>query len=543
MPIFGYLFSGSKVKALNNSFRELFPLSDFQNPSENIKNFKRAIEIYDYYHALREQTKTISHLGIDHTEILSKLILMRSNFTENKEKILSIEKDFLSLLQEFDSYPLSIEKLKIAKGEFSAMLDSKLVKMTSFDFDKATRYAILKDSIVSKFGSIPVLSYMGQKKELETLVTTQVTHVLDTRLIDFYNNNKADAETLREVIKNKMKFPKEQFLKLKESLETARREADAVKEARQEAKLRSYELSMKKQGITSELDIWNLRQSGLVRREGDFLNEIKEASVLVGSSVLSYKDFTVADEETAIGEERKKKIDRIKIRLEDIGGGGEDVLKEYKEISERDQFLARELTDLEMTISALENLTNELKEKLKTEFEVGIKKINVEFDVFFKLMFGGGNASLTLLEEEKNRKKDDDEDEEDIDASMEEQEVDFEPGILINVSLPQKKVKALHALSGGERSLVSIALLFAMSQVNPPPFLVLDETDAALDEANSRKYGDMIEKLSEFSQLILVTHNRETMSRAGTLYGVTIASDGGSKILSVRLDEAVAIAK
>lgn len=217
MPIFGYLFSGSKVQALNNSFREIFPLSDFQNPSENIKNFKRVVEICDYYNALKEQTKTISHLKNDHIEILSKLILTGSNFTENKERILSLEKDFLSLLQEFDSYPHSIKKLKISNDDFSKMLESKLVKMTSLDFDKATRYAILKGSIVSKFGLIPTLSYMGQKKELETLVTMQVTHVLDTRLIDFYNNNKADAETLREVIKNKMKFPKEQFLKLKDA--------------------------------------------------------------------------------------------------------------------------------------------------------------------------------------------------------------------------------------------------------------------------------------------------------------------------------------
>ena len=82
-----------------------------------------------------------------------------------------------------------------------------------------------------------------------------------------------------------------------------------------------------------------------------------------------------------------------------------------------------------------------------------------------------------------------------------------------------------------------------MSQVNPPPFLVLDETDAALDEANSRKYGDMLEKLSHRSQLIVVTHNRETMSRAGVLYGVTVGTDGASKLLSVKLDEAVVIAK
>ena len=98
-------------------------------------------------------------------------------------------------------------------------------------------------------------------------------------------------------------------------------------------------------------------------------------------------------------------------------------------------------------------------------------------------------------------------------------------------------------LSGGERSLTSIALLFALSQVNPPPFLVLDETDAALDEANSQRYGDMVESLSKYSQLIVVTHNRETMSRAQTLFGVTLGRDDASKMLSLRLEDAEKYAK
>ena len=97
-------------------------------------------------------------------------------------------------------------------------------------------------------------------------------------------------------------------------------------------------------------------------------------------------------------------------------------------------------------------------------------------------------------------------------------------------------------LSGGERALTSIALLFAMSSVNPPPFIILDETDAALDEANSRRYGDMIENLSKNSQLILISHNRETMSRAGVIFGITMI-DGASKVLSIKFDEAVLIAK
>jgi chromosome segregation protein len=190
------------------------------------------------------------------------------------------------------------------------------------------------------------------------------------------------------------------------------------------------------------------------------------------------------------------------------------------------------------SINSLRELIVDLKAKINVLFEEGINKINKEFQEFFALMFGGGTGNLLIVDEQKRKAKDAEEE-----SIEEEEEAIKEQGIEINVSLPHKKVKELHALSGGERSLTSIALLFAMSQVNPPPFLVLDETDAALDESNSRKFGDMLEKLSKHSLLIVVTHNRETMSRAGVLYGVTIGADGASKLLSVKFDEATRIAK
>jgi chromosome segregation protein len=204
--------------------------------------------------------------------------------------------------------------------------------------------------------------------------------------------------------------------------------------------------------------------------------------------------------------------------------------------------LRRELDDLAKSSSELSSLITELKATLDVTFKEGIEKINTEFQKFFSLMFGGGSAFLSIVVLHKPKTKEDDEDGDAL-LDDEEGELHFERGIEINVTLPHKKVRDLHMLSGGERSLTSIALLFAMSQVNPPPFLVLDETDAALDEANSRKYGDMIETLSKSSELIVVTHNRETMSRAGVLYGVTIGADGGSRVLSIKLEEAVKIAK
>ena len=218
------------------------------------------------------------------------------------------------------------------------------------------------------------------------------------------------------------------------------------------------------------------------------------------------------------------------------------MFKEYNEVENRDQFLAKELVDLQGSIQSLKTLIRELKETLHLEFTGGVEKINEAFQEFFTTMFGGGKASLTIIKETRRSILSGGQGDEEELSEEEKKEGDPEVGIEINISLPHKKAKDLNMLSGGERALTSIALLFAMTRVNPPPFLILDETDAALDESNSRKYGDLIEKLSKLSQLILVTHNRETMSHAHVLYGVTIGTDGASKILSVRLDEALTVA-
>src|SRR3989338_4667950 len=175
----------------------------------------------------------------------------------------------------------------------------------------------------------------------------------------------------------------------------------------------------------------------------------------------------------------------MKIRIEDAGaGGGEDVLKEYKETSELDTFLERELVDLHKSADSLKNLIVELEEKLASEFRDGVQKINSQFGQFFTLMFGGGSAKLEIIREVKKKKSDTDINLSDVEEGLS-SEISFEDpeeiseGIEIEVSLPRKKIKGLMMLSGGERALTSIALLFAISQVNPPPFVILDETDAA----------------------------------------------------------------
>ncbi len=288
----------------------------------------------------------------------------------------------------------------------------------------------------------------------------------------------------------------------------------------------------------------------LERDRTDFKRELQEAVSLIQSAAAQYFNFeiivdgvaasveNIVNEDRSVQHERQRQLEKLKIRLEELGiGTTVDVLKEYKDAEERDAFLAREIADLEESVSKLEALIVELNEQLNEQFVAGIEKIGTEFNRFFVLMFGGGKAELKRV---KPKTKIVDEVTGDVTAADEE---GSQEGVELDVSLPNKRVKGLEMLSGGERALTSIALIFAMSQVNPPLFIILDETDAALDEANSRRYGDMITALAQKSQLILITHNRETMSRAGILYGVTMGSDGVSKLLSVKFDEAVAVAK
>lgn len=350
----------------------------------------------------------------------------------------------------------------------------------------------------------------------------------------------------------------EEISKIKEEESNILNEINVLKDKEKESESSQreneralYDVLRDKNEVVSSLHSLSFQSEKLEEIKTSFEMEIAEGGVLIGREVITFAQIKIEGEIVRSSqEELRRKIERIKIKLEDSGSGNaSEIMKEYDDTAERDVFLGRELEDLNKSIESLRLLIQELKETLDKEFKGGVEKINKQFQDFFALMFGGGSAFLSITMEHKKPKKNDEkvteEDGGDDEGEEEEENNDlgFERGIEINVTLPQKKVKDLHMLSGGERSLTSIALLFAVSQVNPPPFLVLDETDAALDEANSRKYGNMLENLSKYSQLIVVTHNRETMSRAQVLYGVTMSAEGASKLLSIKLEDATNYAK
>ncbi|MFA6095915.1 MAG: hypothetical protein WC767_03695, partial [Candidatus Paceibacterota bacterium] len=360
------------------------------------------------------------------------------------------------------------------------------------------------------------------------------TKVLRDRKVEADEDGKARAAELSQVSR---------------AYEALQKEIDKEKDTSRDAEKDLFRIVALQNELRGRLSVLRIREDKWKLEKEDFKRELEEGAALIGRDVYLYESDATEypHEERHAQEERRKELDKIKVRLEDSGGTSPDeVMKEWKETSERDEFLAKELLDLEKSAESLTTLITELADKLETLFTDGIEKINKQFGEFFALMFGGGDASLSVVEEKKRKRVSAEElSELGIEAGEDEdeEEEETELGVDIKVNLPRKKIRSLEMLSGGERALTSIALLFAMSKVNPPPFIILDETDAALDEANSKKYGDMVENLARVSQLIVITHNRETMSRAGVLYGVTMGREGFSKLLSIAFNEAVAVAK
>lgn len=247
----------------------------------------------------------------------------------------------------------------------------------------------------------------------------------------------------------------------------------------------------------------------------------------------------------------RPEIENIKHQLELIGGIDPETIKEYQEVKERRDFLATQTKDLRKTIEALDELVEQLDGTIKKQFDQAFKEISEHFNRYFKVIFNGGQAKLSLITEKPQ---------EDLPGTPPEQannpiapalaETILEnqsrkrkkerviSGIEILASPPEKKVTNVHALSGGEKSMTAIALICAIISVNTPPFVILDEVEAALDETNAEKFAHILRDLSKKTQFIVITHNRMTMHQADTLYGVTMDFEGSSHILSVKLAEA-----
>ncbi len=463
------------------------------------------------------------------------------------------KKDYLVLNLESEISKERVHKDALVRslGKIEGSLDAeerivrKQKELATSDEHKLVRLKDIEDlySEVSILGTL-----VDVFNKLKDFIRAQ-KHSANSSIIVEAEKAIVELKKEKEVLEQDIKHVETKEKELRAKYEELKKGIEKEKDSGRDAERAVFRIMSEENELISKLNLIKAEEETLKRDEDELRREMGEVGVLVGADALHFKDAkhseNILEEDRKIQEEKKREIGKLKVRLEDSGvGGAGETLKEYKDVSERDQFLARELLDLEKSAESLKQLVKDLEERLAVEFSSGITKINKEFGELFSAMFGGGDSRLILTKDKKKPAfAEAMAGEESLDLSDLEDEEVVEEGLDIAVNLPRKKIKGLMMLSGGERALTSIALLFAISAVNPPPFIILDETDAALDEANSRKYGDLVEKLSKHSQLILITHNRETMSRAGIIYGVTMSSTGVSKLLSIEFAQAVEVAK
>ena len=254
------------------------------------------------------------------------------------------------------------------------------------------------------------------------------------------------------------------------------------------------------------------------RLEDDFgLIEMDVRSDVRDSTPLPFPDLVIESlpETITLSEGLEELIRQQKAQMRRIGSVNIEAEAEYQEVKARYTDLTAQIEDLNLAIKDIHAMVRELDEVMKDAFLKTYKAVNEQFSSMFTRLFNGGSARLVLVDEDSP----------------------IEGGIEIEAKLPGKREQGLVLLSGGERSLTAVALIFALLKVSPTPLCVMDEVDAMLDESNVGRFIDLLRELSQETQFILITHNRNTVAAADVIYGVTMGKDSASQLISLRLDE------
>ena len=338
--------------------------------------------------------------------------------------------------------------------------------------------------------------------------------------IENYNNaitvkNDQIEDLKREDIelKEKIESLKNQIIEIKNSVSTSTEKIEQLKLDRAN---KNEELNKIEKDITDQFNLLEDLKGNLVKidvkktkLEQDIdlvVNNLWEEYELTPNNATDYKK--VENVQTT-----QKEVNDIRAEIKDLGSINVDSIEEYKKTKERYDFMCEQRLDLENTISKLRKMISEITDTMKKQFVEKFKLINKNFNEVFVELFGGGKAEL-ILEDEDNV---------------------LECGIDIKAQPTGKKLQNMMLLSGGEKAFTAIALLFAILKINPAPFCILDEIEAALDDVNVYRYAEYLKKFCSDTQFLVITHRKGTMEAADTVYGVTMEENGISKLLSMKL--------
>ncbi len=371
-----------------------------------------------------------------------------------------------------------------------------------------------------------------QTKKLE-----EEKNEIEEKIKKYSGKNK---ESKTEEKQNREKLQTE-IKKIDKETNKARTELNKLGEIEKEKKEKITKLQQNSQELQKEINELNNRLNEARVNSAKFETKLEDWETKIKNSV--YNDLKEIKQNRLQGKinptETEEKINKIQNQLNQIGAIDPETETEYHQTKEKYDFLNEQITDLRKAIKGLENIIKELDVNIKERFEKEFRRIHKNFEKYFKILFNGGEAKITAVHPEKSQEEketNEDNKEENKIAKLAKSNATGIEGIDIQVHPPGKKIASISMLSGGEKALTAIALICAIISSNPSPFVVLDEVDAALDEANSERFAKILDDLSYKTQFILITHNRASMHKANVLYGTTMDENGISKLLSIKME-------
>lgn len=541
------------AKQNNYSFRIVTLKGDLINPSgaitggsvaqKTVNILGRTREIEDLEKELKKINSKIEKIQQEKEEYLndSESVLEEINSLEKSLQEIDIvyaadKQKLIAVEENIDRIQKRLEKLKTEKEELEKQKEEEIKnkEQEEADIKKISEENIELNAIIEQFANLNKdnqtyiddlnMDVTNLKISVSSFDESEssIDEMVERINLDIENNNSSIESKLKqkenikldnETLENNIKELLEKINEIDEKVNNSGNQVNELKAQRIEKNNslskaeKDYESQFEViEGLKEQIVKIDVKKSKLEQDIEDVVNKLWEEYELTPNNVGEYQKPENVQSTT-------KQVNKLRSQIKELGSINVDSIEEYNTTKQRYDFMCEQRLDLEDGIAKLKKVIQDMTSTMKTQFATQFEIINKNFGEVFKELFGGGKAELILTDPENI----------------------LECGIDIHVQPPGKKLQNMTLLSGGEKAFTAIALLFAILKINPSPFCVLDEIEAALDDVNVFRYADYLKKFTDNTQFLVITHRKGTMEAADTVYGITMEENGISKLLSMKL--------
>ena len=488
-----------KIQKLENE-KEEFEES-IEGILELVSNLERELQEIEIDYATKKQKVLSIDENIQKLENrLNKLKQEQTNLEQSKTEALQNKEKIQKEIEEIISKNEELSKIITEFAELNKD-DQKYIDDLNFDITNL---------------KISVSSFDESEASIQE-IQERINQELNNSNISIENKQRQIEQIVIEN-QNLQKTIEEKLAQIEEVKDKVKNSSSKIEELKKERTEKSSKLSKQEDEITSKFKVIEDLKGQLVKLDVKKSKIDEDINTIINKM---WEEYEITP--NTAGEYQKpenvqltqRRVNQLRTEIRELGSVNVDSIEEYKNLKDRYDFMSEQRLDLENTMAQLRKIINDMTQIMKEQFNEKFKIINKNFGEVFAELFGGGKAEVKL------------EDESNI----------LECGIDITVQPPGKKLQSMTLLSGGEKAFTAIALLFAILKINPAPFCVLDEIEAALDDVNVFRYAEYLKKFTEHTQFLVITHRKGTMEAADTVYGVTMEESGISKLLSMKLNK------